>query len=232
MGGRIGRARATMLGVVLGLAVVFPAYALPPDERAPAWTQLEPVSTASAPTTDGETTSPSRPTPKPVPTWYGWQILLADAASGTLMGAGVGANSAVGFYVGLGTYMLLDGTIVHLAHGHGDRALRSLGLRAGLSIGTGLVGAVVGAVVAVAQNGQSSGGCGPCLEAAEFGGAGFASGLFVATILDVALLAFEEPPVPSPAQPVSLQLHLAPIAGLPRDATGRTVPTFGITGSF
>ena len=120
MGRRIGRARATGLGVALGLAVVFPAHARPPDEPTPVRIQPDSASTASASTSDGEATSPSQPTPKPVPTWYGWQILLADAASGTLMGAGVGGNSVVGFYVGLGTYMLLDGTIVHLAHGHGD----------------------------------------------------------------------------------------------------------------
>lgn len=88
--------------------------------------------------------------------------------------------------------------------------------------------------IAVPQNGRSNGGfgCAPCLDAAEFRGAGFASGMFVAIILDVALLAFEEPRVPSSAQIGVSQWHLTPIAGLPRDSNGRAVPAFGIAGSF
>jgi hypothetical protein len=56
--------------------------------------------------------------------------------------------------------------------------------------------------------------------------------MFVAIILDVALLAFEEPRVPSSAQIGVSQWHLTPIAGLPRDSNGRAVPAFGIAGSF
>lgn len=197
------RAHAVAIGTVLGFTVALPAHA----------------QATGAP-----------------PTWYGWQILLADAASGTLMGiAGTtdGPASAGVFYLGLGTYLLLDGPIVHWANGNPRRALESMGLRAGLSFGSGILAAAIGAVVGATQSSRNGGfDCDACLDAAEFGAAGFVHGMFVATILDVALLAFEEPPGPSPAKPASLQLQLVPIASLPRDSAGHTVPTFGIAGSF
>jgi hypothetical protein len=231
MGGGLRPAHAIAMGTVLGLAVEFPARA---QATSAPRTQIETAAAASAPPTRQETASLPQPTSKREPTWYGWQILLADAASGTLMGIAATTNgpaSAGVFYLGLGTYLLLDGPIVHWANGNPHRALESMGLRAGLSFGSGILAAAIGAAVGATQNSRN-GGCDACLDAAEFGAAGFVHGMFVATILDVALLAFEEPPGPSLAKPASLQLQLAPVAGLPRDSAGHTVPTFGIAGSF
>jgi len=68
--------------------------------------------------------------------WYGEQTLLVDGASlavGIAM-VGVRGAEAAGLATIVGGY-LLGAPIVHLSHGHGEKALGSLGLRLGLPLG-------------------------------------------------------------------------------------------------
>jgi hypothetical protein len=150
---------------------------------------------------------------------------LLDAASATVVSIGSVKNDDGTFYVGLGSYLLLDGPLVHLLHGHGRSALRSLGLRTGLGIGTGLLAAAVGALYDTEQVGASGrGGCGTCADVAYGAAAGLANGLMVATILDVALLGFERKGGEAISDPrASASMPWLPIAGLVRDAHGLEV---------
>ncbi len=124
--------------------------------------------------------------------WYGWQILLLDGAAATVAGVGAAKSDEGTFYVGLGSYLLLDGPLVHLLHGNGRSALRSLGLRTGLGLGTGLLAAAIGGLYDTEQAGAAGrSGCGTGADIAYGAAAGLANGLVAATIFDVALLGFE-----------------------------------------
>jgi hypothetical protein len=85
-----------------------------------------------------EPTTPAPATRRRVD-YYGWQILLVDAASVTATIAAGSVNENAGFPVLAGGY-LLGGPIVHLSHGNRGRALISASLRLGLPVlGAGLV---------------------------------------------------------------------------------------------
>lgn len=91
---------------------------------------------------DRETVVAAAPGPEPParygpPYWYGWQVLLVDAAAFVPLALGDGDWQG---YAWLGTYEL-GGPLVHAAHGRGWRALGSLGLRVGATLaGIGAAG--------------------------------------------------------------------------------------------
>jgi hypothetical protein len=66
-------------------------------------------------------------------TWYGWQILLADAASIACAAITEHGECIVG--------LALSGPVVHSLHGHVGRGFASLGLRVGLPLLGGIIGA-------------------------------------------------------------------------------------------
>jgi hypothetical protein len=73
--------------------------------------------------------APPPPNAKPERRWYGWQTLLADAASITLVAVG-GAREDAGV-AGIGTLgYFLGAPTVHWAHGHAGKGFASFGLRA------------------------------------------------------------------------------------------------------
>jgi hypothetical protein len=85
--------------------------------------------------------------------WYGWQTLLTDAASLSLVGIGVATgDSASGSGTGLAIALsaigaigyTLGGPIVHFEQGQRDNVMPSLAIRAGLPIGGALAGYLVG----------------------------------------------------------------------------------------
>lgn len=72
-------------------------------------------------------------------TWYGWQILLADAGSVALaLGVSSASRSAapLGYFGGL---YLTAAPILHLAHKRGWAALASFGARTSLALGCSLI---------------------------------------------------------------------------------------------
>jgi hypothetical protein len=75
--------------------------------------------------------------------WYGWQIMLADAASIGVMFAGANAGGQSGdTLMALGaTGFILGGPTVHVAHADYLAAGADVGLRAGLTFGGAYIGA-------------------------------------------------------------------------------------------
>jgi hypothetical protein len=85
--------------------------------------------------------------------WYGWQTLLTDTASLSLVGIGAATgSSASGRGKGLAIALsaagaigyTLGGPIVHFEHGQKGNAFASLALRAGLPVGGALAGYLIG----------------------------------------------------------------------------------------
>src|SRR5277367_3419069 len=92
----------------------------------------------------GRATSEAAPAPDPpsasIPTttrsWYGYQILAADAAATALVfwgGGNNGAGATTASTLGVTLY-LTDGVAVHALHHHPYKALASAGLRVGAPI--------------------------------------------------------------------------------------------------
>jgi hypothetical protein len=106
--------------------------------------------------------------------WYGWQILLSDAAVFSFAGLTHNASVAYGWVGG--------GAIVHLGHGNVGRGLASAVLRAGLPI----IGLALGAASASGCTGDWCG-----LGEVVVGGA---IGMVSAELIDVALLAHDSAP--------------------------------------
>jgi hypothetical protein len=109
---------------------------------------------AAPPTRDDERAEPERVQSAPpaasweAPSkrrWYGWQTLLVDVPSFALWIGGAASSpqspalAVVGF-----TGFILDGPIVHAAHGHWGKAGASIAFRAGtvLLAGVGAVGCI------------------------------------------------------------------------------------------
>jgi hypothetical protein len=125
--------------------------------------------------------------------WYGWQTLLADAASVALIVGGASAESGELALVGVGGLWLAAPT-VHFSHRNVGRGLLSLGARFAFPI----TGAAIGA--AAEDCGASDGE----LDLCPLGGilAGGLLGLVTAVIVDASVLAHE--PDPEPAHGVRL----------------------------
>lgn len=84
--------------------------------------------------------------PAPLPRrWYGWQIMLVDAASITAFVVGVQTEDSTGTALwasGLGAY-LVGGPFVHVANDRHEHSDDSVGLRLGLPLGGAFVGGLV-----------------------------------------------------------------------------------------
>lgn len=90
-----------------------------------------------------ETILPAAPvdrdvTPPPETVWYGYKLLIADAASFGLLVAGMSADMAPVGVPGLAG-MFIAAPAVHLSEGEGGRALGSLGLRLLMPVAGGLI---------------------------------------------------------------------------------------------
>jgi hypothetical protein len=197
------RALAVFLATAVGLFLASPALADPaPDSDGLVWD--------------------TAPTPKM--RWYGWQTLLADAASCTIAIAGgvvSGADSSRGSRtagdvvsgVG-GAGYFLGAPIVHAAHGQWGSAAESFVLRLGLPLG----GALAGGLLGLAACGSSSGEV-PC--PAVVAGVGAVAGAIAAPFVDAFAVAYE--PVPR----VSHEAAVAPTVSIVRG--GGSV---GLVGQF
>jgi len=118
--------------------------------------------------------------------WYGYQTLLADAASTALLIGAAKSETPTLAALGLGTY-LIAGPVIHLANGRPKAAGTSLALRlslplAGAALGVGLGAATVG----------TGGWAG--LVVLFVGAIGGIAGAGVASIIDATTLAREKVP--------------------------------------
>ena len=140
--------------------------------------------------------------------WYGWQVLISDAAVFSFAGITGDARIAYG-WVG-------SGAIVHWGHGNIGRGLASAALRVGLPI----VGLYLGAASASGCHGDWCG-----LGEVVVGGL---IGMGSAELIDVALLAHDSAPTPAAARAAqrSHGVEISPVvragrSGLGLDLVGR-----------
>jgi hypothetical protein len=140
--------------------------------------------------------------------------------------AGAGSHSPAIGDLGLVGYVA-GGPIVHFAHGHVAKGFGSAALRLGLPFVGGLFG--LGLAAASCSNNGSG-----CFDNTIVDvGVGIILGFIAAPIIDAAALAFDEAPRKAHEARLSTPvLRLTPTATLPRDATGRTTPTLGVSGTF
>jgi hypothetical protein len=119
---------------------------------------------------------PERDEPLP---WYGWETLLIDAASISMLVVAAESDEGPVAVIGLGIYAL-GGPAIHFGHGEALNGIGSLGLRLGLPAIGGLIGAQVA---------QVSEGC-RGYECFEGAGYGILLGMGAAVVLDAALLGY------------------------------------------
>jgi hypothetical protein len=204
-----------------------PPPAEPPSPPPPPETKVDITWQHPGPPEAATPPAPPAHRDEPERRWYGWQILLTDGAA--LASIGLASNGSGWGDLALALY-LGGGPVVHFAHENGAKGLGSLGLRVVAPVGSALVGGLLGAMVGGCTND-----CGDVFHPSAVlvgAGAGFLVGLLGASIVDVAVLAYDAQPVESRAHAEPLRLHLAPVAGLPRDSTGHVTPTVGLVGSF
>jgi hypothetical protein len=200
------------------------------------------------PDPDPASSQSSPPAPVvPRRTWYGGQILLADAFGIALSFAGVvglyengfsGAAALPVSFVGLLGYALAS-PVIHGVHGQAGFASLSLLMRlslpvigtfAGSAVGDGSSSCTNAAVMASAEHGPDA-----CTNATL--SAGILGGLVamgIVTGFDAALLAWDdrEPPSPSRDPSATPGLQWTPVVSAVSDAGRRSVPVLGIGGMF
>jgi hypothetical protein len=193
------------------LAATSPAWAqdVPPEPQSekPAVARAQ---QATAPETAKDATAPVMEH-----RWYGWQTLLADGTSASVVAAGGAGNSTAVVLAGAASYVLAA-PIVHGAHGKGWQAVLSLGLRVGLPV----AGFQIGAASASCPNGEFF--CG--LEEGAIGGL---VGVLGASVIDAALLAYEEVPVTVPPPARAAAFRWTPTIALDQKRVG-----VGLQGTF
>lgn len=150
--------------------------------------------------------SPRTASPSAPGRWYGWQILLADAASTAL----TLTVPTVGLPV-----MTVAPAVIHAANGESGNALASVGVRFGAPVSGALVGAAIAA--GACHDPWRETDSMPC----TFGvaGIGALAGLVSASVIDVALIARTRPHAPrvepsnddsEPSTPTSVGLTVRP----------------------
>ncbi len=189
-------------------ATPLPEPAAPvPAEIAPIPVQLDAV--PAAPRPPATAPGPAEPAAKPRGSeWYGWQILLSDAASFTIILAQPARPTAT---IGLVTYLAVP-PLIHFAHGNVKQGFASLALRVLLPPVGVIVGYTAGSLVC---NENSS-----CVDASvAFGGL---AGLVGTIVTDTAVLAVERP-----APLVQARLQWRPIV-----MAGKNDTRIGVAGTF
>jgi hypothetical protein len=205
--------------IVLALIVLAPALAnagvgptvSAQPAPAPQVEQVESPPAAAIPLAPPSMIAPREPATSPPAAgsqWYGWQILISDAAVFSFAGLTRNASVAYGWVGG--------GAIVHWGHGNVGRGLASAALRVGLP----LVGLYLGVASARGCQGDWCG-----LGEAVAGGL---IGMGSAELIDVALLAHDSAPTPAAARAAqrSHGVEISPVvragrSGLGLDLVGR-----------
>jgi hypothetical protein len=164
--------------------------------------------------------------------WYGWEVLAADASVAAFSGLGALAfpNASTGYGAIAGIGYVVDGPVIHLLRRRYLAAALSLGMRLSFPIAGAAIGAGVASCGPPPDNGYPSD---PCW--ASFGGAvyGFAAGMVVALIVDVAALSWDHAPPPGDeAAPKASHVWLLPRIAAIDDASHRRVVSVGVAGAF
>jgi hypothetical protein len=163
----------------------------------------------------------------PETTWYGWQIMLTDAAAVASFAAigSAGSDAAARDLAIAGALAYLGGgPIVHGVHDRGVEAGESFLLRLGLPFGL----ALTGDLVALGLNGACSGSqC--AIQPSSMAIGGLLVGAIGASAIDIVALAHA--PVPRKAC-TTASLTLRPTAYVTPQAGHSPVPTLAMMGSF
>lgn len=135
---------------------------------------------------------------------YGWQNFLAVGTSYTLIFTGVGTEQEWLAITG-GAGYALSGPIIHAAHENWTSAGVSLGLNLGLPVGMGLLG------MGLACAGDG------CRDSFGLGGVigilfGGVLGMITASVIDVAVLSYEDAPAPAGGAASALRARPAWVA--------------------
>ena len=168
---------------------------------------LSPRVCAATPPTEKRASEPpaSENPPRQAWRWYGWQTFAADGAAGALFLAATADNHSTTLYALSGVTFGLGAPTIHLAHGHWDFALGSLGLR--------LLGPFLGAVIGAQSDIRVSEDATGSASSNKWGITGAAIGGLVVSAIDGVLLAYDTndaSPTPPPKQLLradSLQQH-------------------------
>jgi hypothetical protein len=135
-------------------------------------------------------------------TWYGWQVLLADA-SWMALAPTVGLSTksvGAGVVTGISGFFILA-PLVHLAHGNDKSFGSSVALRAGAPFG----GAFAGLLLALSSDGGN-------LNDKLLGGLAVGAGIGVvaATVVDAAFMATKTTVVPTPMHAPTSSFRISP----------------------
>jgi hypothetical protein len=170
---------------------------VPVPGTTPTTTQPTPTpTTPNQPTQPTPTPTPSKPATRTEKVWYGWQNLVADAASITILSIGV-ANDSSGLRVAGGLGYVFASPTVHWIHGNIGPGFGSLGMRVLLPPIGLVVGIVVGAIAGANESNNSIERTGSAIATGAI--AGFFIGVAIPVALDAALLGWEKVEVPNTA---------------------------------
>ncbi len=117
--------------------------------------------------------------------WYGWQTFAADGAAGAFFLAAVADDHNTTLFGVSGVSFGLGAPAIHLAHGHWDFALGSLGLR--------ILGPFLGAVIGAQSDIRVSEDATGATSSNKWGITGAAIGGLVVSAIDGVLIAYDTP---------------------------------------
>lgn len=189
----------------------------------PAPVPVPPPGTTQQPPSQPAPTSQPAPAPAPAPykpathtekTWYGWQNLIVDAASITVLAIGVGQGTdGSGLRVAGGLGYVFGSPIVHWVHGNIGPGFGSLGMRVLLPPIGLVVGIIVGAIAGASDRNNSIEDASSSIATGAV--AGFFIGVAIPVALDAAVLGWEKNEVPNtsriPTMPKTPALTMRPI---------------------
>lgn len=194
----------------------------PPVGPAPVVVPPTGTSTTPAPQPSPSPQPAPQPAPAPAPykpsthtekTWYGWQNLVVDAASITVLAIGVGQGTdGSGLRVAGGLGYVFGSPIVHWVHGNIGPGFGSLGMRVLLPPIGLVVGIVVGAIAGASDRNNSIEDASSSIATGAV--AGFFIGVAIPVVLDAAVLSWEKNEVPNTARvrmPATPTLTMRPI---------------------
>ena len=151
--------------------------------------------------------------------WYGWQSMLIDVPSVTLLYAGTKSHGGGAVLVGL-VGIVTGGPIVHGAHERGGAAIASLLMRLALPV----VGGAIGASRCTPHDSGDFGCMGTTLD-------GVVYGALAAIVLDDLVLAREDVSVRE--KHMKRHRSILPATSFVLSPDGKSAtPTFGIAGDF
>jgi hypothetical protein len=169
------------------------------------------------------------------PSWYGWQILVADATAATLFFAATRSTSTFGTVVGVSSIagFALDGLVVHAIHGRAEAAMGSLGLRLGATVIGGLIGMSTTTPCPTGGTGLAGIDELACqLDSLGPIALGMGLGLLAASAIDVTLLSWEKARPPRPRANDARAPRIAPVASVLRQPGGPAGVMVGVVGAL